>query len=273
MAKKFTYFDSTDGVEKDAEAFETGDHINASTGVSDAGKPILTDAAGLIDGSFIDDSDIDHGSIGGLTDDDHTQYTLADGTRAFSGDQSMGANQLTSVGDPTSATIDAAADDAVPMSFLASTTASEGSSTIGVQDSAGNFAGDDVEAVLAELADLAAGPTYTTDGVGVTKGDLVHLSGNNIVTLTAIGTDPASNRSVGLATTTAGAASSVRSAANDTIITGILTAASPGDTYYWSGTAHVSTPPATAGNFVWQTGIAVNATDLALEVRFKKKQS
>lgn len=28
---------------------------------------------------------IDHGGIGGLTDDDHTQYTLADGTRAFTG--------------------------------------------------------------------------------------------------------------------------------------------------------------------------------------------
>lgn len=28
-------------------------------------------------------TDIDHGSIGGLTDDDHTQYSLVDGTRAF----------------------------------------------------------------------------------------------------------------------------------------------------------------------------------------------
>ena len=32
---------------------------------------------------------IDHGSIGGLGDDDHTQYVLADGTRDITGDQSV----------------------------------------------------------------------------------------------------------------------------------------------------------------------------------------
>lgn len=50
-----------------------------------------------------DQSKVDHGSIAGLGDDDHTQYTLADGTRAFTGDQSMGSNQLTNVADPVSA--------------------------------------------------------------------------------------------------------------------------------------------------------------------------
>ena len=35
-----------------------------------------------------------------LLDDDHTQYILADGTRGFSGNQSMGANRLTDVADP-----------------------------------------------------------------------------------------------------------------------------------------------------------------------------
>jgi hypothetical protein len=33
----------------------------------------------------LDQSGIDHGSIGGLGDDDHTHYTLADGTRSFTG--------------------------------------------------------------------------------------------------------------------------------------------------------------------------------------------
>ena len=42
----------------------------------------------------------DHGGLSGLTDDDHTQYTLADGTRAFTGDQSMGSNRLTNLGIP-----------------------------------------------------------------------------------------------------------------------------------------------------------------------------
>jgi len=43
----------------------------------------------------------EHGGLSGLTDDDHTQYTRADGTRAFTGDQSMGSNKLTSLSSPT----------------------------------------------------------------------------------------------------------------------------------------------------------------------------
>ena len=37
------------------------------------------------------DSEIDHGTIGGLTDDDHTQYLLVDGTRAMTGNLNMAA--------------------------------------------------------------------------------------------------------------------------------------------------------------------------------------
>lgn len=40
---------------------------------------------------------VDHGALTGLSDDDHTQYILANGTRAFSGNQSMGGNDLTNV--------------------------------------------------------------------------------------------------------------------------------------------------------------------------------
>lgn len=50
---------------------------------------------------------IDHGSIGGLTDDDHTQYLLADGTRALSADWDVGANSvraLTFAADVTTGT-------------------------------------------------------------------------------------------------------------------------------------------------------------------------
>jgi hypothetical protein len=36
----------------------------------------------------------DHGALTGLTDDDHTQYLLADGTRALSGDLQMDANNI-----------------------------------------------------------------------------------------------------------------------------------------------------------------------------------
>lgn len=40
----------------------------------------------------------DHGSLTGLADDDHPQYILADGTRAFSGNQDFGTNDITGVG-------------------------------------------------------------------------------------------------------------------------------------------------------------------------------
>jgi hypothetical protein len=39
----------------------------------------------------------DHGGLTGLGDDDHTQYILVAGTRAFSGNQSMGNNALTDI--------------------------------------------------------------------------------------------------------------------------------------------------------------------------------
>lgn len=44
---------------------------------------------------------IDHGSIAGLSDDDHSQYLLADGTRALSGDLSAGSNKVTNLATPT----------------------------------------------------------------------------------------------------------------------------------------------------------------------------
>lgn len=45
--------------------------------------------------------DIDHGSLSGLTDDDHTIYLLADGTRALSDDLDMGSNKITDLATPT----------------------------------------------------------------------------------------------------------------------------------------------------------------------------
>jgi len=39
----------------------------------------------------------DHGDLSGLSDDDHQQYLLADGTRALTGDLSAGANMITNL--------------------------------------------------------------------------------------------------------------------------------------------------------------------------------
>ena len=54
----------------------TSGYTIVSAGAGDSGKYIKLDAAGFIDATALDDSDVDHGSIGGLGDDDHSQYAL-----------------------------------------------------------------------------------------------------------------------------------------------------------------------------------------------------
>ena len=71
----------------DARYYQKPEHIAVSTGVPDAGKPIVLDGTGKVDESMIDDTDIDHGALQGLSDDDHQQYILADGTRDLTGVQ------------------------------------------------------------------------------------------------------------------------------------------------------------------------------------------
>jgi len=101
MSKQCIYVDSNGDYVDSSSIFEESDHVASSAGVGDAGKPILLDAAGLIDSSMINFGSIDHGSLSGLADDDHTQYILVDGTRAFTGNQDMGSNKITGLADPT----------------------------------------------------------------------------------------------------------------------------------------------------------------------------
>ena len=72
-----------DAGQLDNRYFRENEHINSSAGAADAGKPIALDAAGHIDATMLNDADIDHGSISGLADDDHTQYALITGARAI----------------------------------------------------------------------------------------------------------------------------------------------------------------------------------------------
>lgn len=58
----------------DARYFPRTDHVSTSAGAGDAGKPVVLDAAGHVDSTMLNDADVDHGSIAGLGDDDHTQY-------------------------------------------------------------------------------------------------------------------------------------------------------------------------------------------------------
>ena len=83
MSEKFLKV-GPNGEYEEALGFLTSEFINTSAGVADAGKPIVLDAAGKIASNMIDFGSIDHGSLSGLGDDDHTQYSLADGSRNYS---------------------------------------------------------------------------------------------------------------------------------------------------------------------------------------------
>lgn len=91
MSEKFLKV-GVNGEYEEALGFLTSEYVDSSAGVADAGKPVVLDAAGLLDGSMVNAGGIDHGGLAGLGDDDHTIYTLADGTRAFTGIQSYNAH-------------------------------------------------------------------------------------------------------------------------------------------------------------------------------------
>ena len=96
--------DANDQHIHDARYYRENEFISSSAGVADANKPAKTNAGGyvndLINVSSLN-SALDHGALTGLGDDDHTQYILASGTRAFTGAQSMGGFKLTNVANPT----------------------------------------------------------------------------------------------------------------------------------------------------------------------------
>jgi len=88
----------------DARYFRENEHLNSSAGAGDAGKPIKLDAGGKVDDTMINDADIDHGSIGGLSDNDHPQYIKKDGTTSdISANIPLNTHKLTGVADPDAA--------------------------------------------------------------------------------------------------------------------------------------------------------------------------
>lgn len=152
MSKQFIFVNTDGDYEESVGAFEIADHIVSSAGVADASKPIITDASGKIDSSLIDFGTIDHGALSGLADDDHLQYIRVDGTRAFTGEQSMGGFKLTSLADPT------AAQDATTKAYVDSV-------AVGLRPK-GNVA-------VATTANITLSGLQTIDGYTTLAGDRV----------------------------------------------------------------------------------------------------
>ena len=268
--RNFTFVNAEGLLQEELASITTGGTA------TDSGKLLTLNSNGKVDGTLIQQSAIDHGALLGLGDDDHTQYTLVDGSRAFTGDQSMGTNQLTSVGDPVTVTIDGATDDAVPMSFLASTVLTEGAALIGINDTQTNFSSVNVEGALQELFSNATvqGVNYTAGTGGVTIGDLVEIEAND--TAIPLVATTSNKRGIGVANATAGSAVTFTALASDEVVSGVLTGISPtaGDTVYW-GTASVLTlaQPSTSGVRVWEVGSAKNGGDLHVDIRFIKRNA
>ena len=173
----------------------------------------------------------------------------------------------------TNFVIDAADAKAVKASDLASTATGKGASIIGVEDAAGYFAANNQEGVNSELflKIKNSGVDYTVGAGGVTKGDLVFIdSDNTVLPLTTI---TANERCIGLALETVAAAGTVRVLADDVVLEGVLTGATSGSPYYWTGTGFSASIPTGSGANVWLVGVAKNATDLHVEVQQIKKNS
>lgn len=76
---------SATGHTHDDRYFTETEHLDASAGAGDAGKPVKLDAAGHIDTTMIDDGDIDHTLIGSIGTNTHADIDthIADGTKHF----------------------------------------------------------------------------------------------------------------------------------------------------------------------------------------------
>jgi hypothetical protein len=112
--------------------------------------------------------------------------------------------------------------------------------------------------------------SYTTDGVGVTLGDPVYFSGNDIVSEADAG-DTSANRVIGLAKTTVGASAAVDVVSDGPFI-GALTGVDGGPAvagdlvYLLDGGGLTVTRPNGSGKRITMVGTAINATDLFVEI-------
>lgn len=232
----------------------------------------LTGGAGIsISGEVISTDLLSSGGLKHVGVGDAAQLAVEPADFAGDGLVDDGSDNL-AINWATDFTIDAADDLAFKASDLASTASGEGASIVGIEDAGGYYTGDSVEEALQELGTLvgANAPKYTVGAGGVTKGDLVYLSANNTVLPMPIN---AMHRAIGVAMETVAAAGEVEVQGFDRVVPGAISGATAGTRYYWDGSALTTTMPSAGGAYVWQAGIAKNATDLLAAMEFVKKNS
>lgn len=111
---------------------------------------------------------------------------------------------------------------------------------------------------------------YTTDGTGVSIGDPVYVSANNVVTSIDAGNDT-SRKYIGIAKSTIGATATV-DVISAGVAVGVISGATAGDIYYAAiGGGLTATRPTGIGNNVMVVGKAKNATDLHIEPQYLGK--
>lgn len=261
MAKNFVYVDSNGLFSSDSSVFEVSDFLDVSAGAGDAGKPVKLDAGGQIDASMINDGDIDHTQITNIGTNSHSDIdTHIDDDSIHFTEGSIDHGSIGGLGD----------DDHTQYTLADGTRDFSGVVAYGSQPSFN----DDLQIVSKKYVDdlvESHGVFYSAGTGGVTKGDLVYISADD--TVLPLSDITSGEFGVGLALTTVGAASSVGVSANDNVLAGVLTTATAGDKYFWTGSGFSNTIPITASAYVWQVGVAKNATDLHVDIRQIKRNA
>lgn len=164
---------------------------------------------------------------------------------------------------------------AVKASDLFNSGANQGAKILGFDNTAVSAytSATKIQGALEDAYSFAAAPgvLYTVGAGGVTKGDLVYVSANNTVLPYS---DISIQRNiVGIAASTVAAAGTVKVLIDSTVLSTVLSSATAGNKYYWNGTTLVSTIPSGLGNYIWEAGVARNASDLHCNVLFLRRNS
>lgn len=153
--------------------------------------------------------------------------------------------------------------------------ANQGANILGADPSSiSQSSATNIQGILNDLSTAISnsgqGVEYTVAAGGVSAGDLVFVSAADTVDDLDVAT---ASYGIGLALTTVAGGGTVTVAANDVIVPGVLSGATPGQKFFWTNSGLSTTAPSGSGERVWLVGIAKNATDLQVEVRFIKKNA